>query len=86
MSEDGPFPDETVVVDTAVEAAEDVIFSRIDRGEIVDLDIHVEYEAGELSLDIYLNAPQASADVDQVADDAVLAARSAVDDLHSSNA
>ena len=72
--------DEADVVRAAVEAAEDVIFSRYRRTDIVDLDVGVRFEADELELDVYLNAPGAD-DADDVAEDAALAARAAVDDL-----
>jgi hypothetical protein len=71
-------PDDQVVVETAVEAAEDVILSRYGRSEIRDLDVAVSFEQNRLSVDIYLNAP---GDADRVADDAALAARAAVDSL-----
>ncbi len=72
-------PDDAAVVQAAVDAAEAVIFSRYDRAEIDDIDIAVAFSDGQLSIDIYLNVPDA--DADQVVDDAALAARAAVDDL-----
>lgn len=71
-------PDDRVVVETAVEAAESVVLTRYSRSEIRDLDIAVSFEEGVLSVDIYLDAP---GDADRVVDDAALAARAAVDDL-----
>ena len=71
--------DETVV-ETAVEAAESVVFSRCDRSDIEDLDVGVTFEAGVLDVDIYLNAPGVE-DEGAIAEDAALAARAAVDDL-----
>jgi len=76
---DGP-SDETVV-QTAAEAAENVVFSRLDRSAVDDIDITVTFEDGVLEVDVYLNAPDASGDADRIADDAALAARGAVDDL-----
>lgn len=67
------------IVTAAVNAAESVVFSRYSRSEIRDLDVNVSFVEGDLSVDIYLNVPEAD-DTDQVADDAALAARSAVDD------
>jgi hypothetical protein len=67
-------------VNAAVEAAESVIFSRYDRSELDDLDIAVNFEAGTLEVDVYVNAPAAE-DAGTVADEAALAARDAVDDL-----
>jgi len=71
--------DETVVA-AAVEAAEGVIFSRYGTSEIRDLDVTVRFEEGVLDVDVYLNVPDAD-DAEQVADDAALAARRAVDEL-----
>lgn len=68
------------IVTAAVDAAESVVFSRYSRAEIRDLDVTVSFEAGDLEVDVYLNVPD-DADSEQVADDAALAARSAVDDL-----
>jgi len=67
------------VVQTAAETAESVIFSRYDRSDISDLDVTVSVEDGVLEVDVYLNAD--GGDAEQVADDAALAARGAVDDL-----
>lgn len=72
--------DDTAVVHKAVEAAESVIFSRYNRSAIRDIDITVRFDAETLEVDVYLNVPGAT-DVDQVADDAALAAREAVDRL-----
>jgi hypothetical protein len=68
------------VVKTAAEAAEQVIFSRYDRSEVTDVDIAVSFEDGILEVDVYVDA-DGDADPEQVADDAALAARGAVDDL-----
>jgi len=75
----GPADDD--VVQAAAEAAESVVFSRFDRGDVDDLDVTVTFEDGILEVDVYLNAPDGRADADRVADDAALAARGAVDDL-----
>jgi len=74
-------PSDETVVQTAAEAAENVVFSRLDRSSVEDVDITVTFEDGILEVDVYLNAPDASGDADRVADDAALAARGAVDDL-----
>jgi len=82
MSADGSDePSDETVVQTAAEAAEDVVFSRLDASAVDDLDVTVSFEDGVLEVDVYLNAPDAGADADRVADDAALAARGAVDDL-----
>lgn len=67
------------IVTAAVKAAESVVFSRYSRSEIRDLDVNVSFVEGDLSVDIYLNVPEAD-DTEHVANDAALAARSAVDD------
>jgi hypothetical protein len=74
-------PADDEVVQTAAAAAEDVIFSRFDVDEVRDFDVSVTFEDGILEVDVYLDAPDGRADEDRVADDAALAARSAVDDL-----
>ena len=80
-SSDGPTPSDATVVETAAEAAESVVFSRFDDAEIEDLDVTVSFEEGILEVDVYVHAPEGTADEQQVADDAALAAQSAVDDL-----
>lgn len=77
----GDEPEKRTVVDTASDAAEDVIRSRFDRSAIEDYDVTVTFEDGILEVDVYINAPDGDASEDRVADDAALAARGAVDDL-----
>ncbi|AAV46590.1 MULTISPECIES: hypothetical protein [Haloarcula] len=74
-------PTDDEVVETASAAAEDVVFSRYDVGAVEDLDVTVTFEDGVLDVDVYVNAPDSRQDEAQVADDAALAARAAVDDL-----
>ena len=74
----GAEPTAETVVTEAAEAAEAVVFSRYKRSEVRDLDVTVTFEAGHLELDVYIDAP---GDDEQVANDAVLAARAAVDRL-----
>lgn len=74
-------PTDEEVVQTAAAAAEGVVFSRYKQSTVDDLDVTVTFEDGRLEVDIYLNAPDDEHDPEQVADDAALAARSAVDDL-----
>jgi len=70
------------VVRTAAEAAEEVVFSRFSRSDVEDLDVTVTFEDGILEVDVYLNVPDPGLkDPDRVADDAALAAQSAVDEL-----
>jgi hypothetical protein len=73
----GDDPDDAVV-EAAATAAENVIFSRYDNSELRDIDVTVTFEDGQLEVDVYLDAP---GDAEQVAEDAVLAARRAADDL-----
>ena len=74
-------PADDEVVETAAEAAKDVVFSRYDVGEIEDVDVSVSFEDGVLEVDVYVNAPESDIDETRVADDAAIAARGAVDDL-----
>lgn len=74
-------PDEREVVNVAAEAAESVVFSRYERSQVRDLDVTVTFEQGQLEVDVYIDVTDETTDPEQVAEDAVLAARSAVDDL-----
>ncbi|ELY60328.1 hypothetical protein C491_03500 [Natronococcus amylolyticus DSM 10524] len=79
MSSEEPTDEE--IVQTASDAAEGLIFSRYKQSEVRDYDVTVVFEDGVLEVDVYLNAPEDGADPEQVADDAALAAREAVDEL-----
>ncbi|RQG93356.1 DUF3194 domain-containing protein [Natrarchaeobius chitinivorans] len=80
MSQDEPTDE--AVVQTASDAAEGLIFSRYKQSDVRDCDVTVTFEEGVLEVDVYLNAPETDdLDPEQVADDAALAAREAVDDL-----
>ncbi|ELY43329.1 DUF3194 domain-containing protein [Natronorubrum sulfidifaciens] len=81
MSTDEPTADD--VVQTASDAAEGYVFSQYKQSAVRDLDVTVTFEDGVLEVDVYLNAPgsEETPDAEQVADDAALAARNAVDDL-----
>jgi len=72
-----PAVDDAEVVQTAATAAENVIFSRYSHDEVRDVDVTVTFEDHQLEIDVYLDAP---GDAEQVAQDAVLAARNAVDE------
>jgi hypothetical protein len=74
-------PSDEEVVRTAAEAAEGLVFARYRQSEVDDLDVTVTFEEGVLEVDVYLNAPEETADPEAVADEAALAARRAVDDL-----
>ncbi|WP_135533468.1 MULTISPECIES: DUF3194 domain-containing protein [Halostella] len=77
-------PTDDEVVQTAAEAAENVVLSRFKNSDIDDLDVTVTFEDEILEVDVYVHAPDGDADEDRVADDAALAARGAVDDLFDS--
>jgi len=77
-------PADEEVVETAADAAESVVFSRIEKRELDDVDVTVTFEDGRLDADVYVNAPESNVDERQVADDAALAARAAVDELFDS--
>jgi hypothetical protein len=74
-------PTDDEVVEAASDAAESVVFSRYGKSEIEDVDVTVTFEDGVLDVDVYVNAPESRLDETQVADDAALAARAAVDEL-----
>ena len=75
-------PSDETVVETAAEAAEGLVLSRLQNSSITDLDITVSFEDGVLDLDVYLNtSDDAEADADAVVEEAIDAAESAVDDL-----
>ncbi len=80
---DAPDPTDETVVQTAADAAEDVIFDTYKQSAVRDYDVTVIFEDGTLEVDVYLNAPADAADrsPEAVADAAALAARSAVDEL-----
>jgi len=74
-------PTDERVVAVAADAAEGVVFSHYARSAVTDLDVTVTFEEGVLEVDVYLNAPDADADPDAVAEEAALAAQDAVDEL-----
>jgi fructose 1,6-bisphosphatase len=74
-------PTDEAVVETAAEAAEGLVLDRLRTSDVDDLDITVTFEDGVLDVDVYLDASDADADLEQVANDAALAAQGAVDDL-----
>ncbi len=77
-------PSEQEIVEAAAEAAENVVFSHLDRSAVEDFDAVVTFENGTLEVDVYVNAPDEPESVtERVADDAALAARGAVDQLFS---
>ena len=78
---DGQSPSDDEVVDAAASAAESVVLSRIDTSTLEDVDVTVTFENGVLDVDVYVHAPDSRHDEAKVAEDAALAARSAVDDL-----
>ncbi|AKH97061.1 DUF3194 domain-containing protein [Halanaeroarchaeum sulfurireducens] len=76
-------PTDETVVETAAEAAQEFVFSRLRRSDVDDLDVTVTFEDGVLTVDVYVLAPDVDEDVETIADDAALTAQSAVDDLFS---
>jgi hypothetical protein len=74
-------PTDEEVVETAAEAAEGLVFARLKTSDVEDLDVTVTFEEGVLDVEVYVNAPDVDEDVEQVADDAALAAQAAVDEL-----
>jgi hypothetical protein len=74
-------PEDAEIVETAAEAAENVIFSRCNNSAVADFDVTVTFEDEMLEVDVYLNVDDPTVDEKRIADDAALAARSAVDDL-----
>lgn len=75
----GSEPTDEQVVQTAAEAAEGLVFSRYRRSEVDDLDVTVRFEDGILEVDVYLNVEDEGRET--VAEEAVRAAESAVDEL-----
>jgi NADPH-dependent ferric siderophore reductase len=74
-------PSDETVVQTAAEAAEEVIFERVDRDDLADYDVTVSFDAGRLDVDVYVHAPESPGSTEQLTEDAVFAARDAVDEL-----
>ncbi|WP_336345723.1 DUF3194 domain-containing protein [Halalkalicoccus ordinarius] len=74
-----PEPSDEEIVRTAAEAAEGLVFSRYAKSEVDDLDVTVSFEEGVLEVDVYLDVE--SEEAEEVAEDAVLAAEAAVDEL-----
>jgi len=74
-------PSDEAVVQTAAEAAEGYVFSRVKQSSVRDLDVTVTFEDGVLTVDVYLNAPDAGVDEDELADEAARVGQEAVDDL-----
>lgn len=81
MPTDAATPTDEEVVEAAADAAEGLVFSRLSKSDLADLDVTVTFEDGVLDVDVYVEAADESVDEQQVAEDATLAARSAVDDL-----
>ena len=74
-----PEPSDEEIVRTAAEAAEGLVFSRYAKSDVDDLDVTVSFEEGVLEVDVYLDVE--SEEAEEVAEDAVLAAEAAVDEL-----
>ena len=76
-------PSDEAVVEAASEAAEGLILDRYKQSDVTDMDVTVRFKEGTLEVDIYLNAPDDpdGPDPGVVAQEAIEAAESAVDDL-----
>ncbi len=81
MPTDEATPTDEEVVETAADAAEGLVFSRLSKSDVEDLDVTVTFEDGVLDVDVYLDAADETVDEEQVVETSVLAARDAVDDL-----
>ena len=80
-------PTDAEVVETAAAAAEGAVFDHYRKSEVIDLDVTVSFEDGQLSVDVYLNpADGTDPSPDEVVDAAVDAAEAAVDDLFAAGA
>jgi hypothetical protein len=73
--------DSATVVETASEAAHGYIFSRLAKSSVEDIDLTVSYEDEVLEVDVTILAPDADADVEEIAQDAARVAGDAVDEL-----
>ena len=81
-TDSGDGPTDGDIVEAGATAAREFVLSRFDTDEIRDLDVTVTFEDGVLEVDVYLDVPDpGSRDPGQVADDAALTARRAVDRL-----
>ena len=82
MTDDGSSdgPSDAAVVEAAAEAAEGLVRSRYAQSAVREFDVTVTFEDGRLDVDVYLDAP-AEPDPTVVANEAVEAAESAVNDL-----
>lgn len=76
-------PTEAAAAEAAADAAENVIFSRIDPDQVEDLDVTVRFRDGRLTVDIFLETGVDQTTERAVADDAAQAAGAAVDALFS---
>jgi len=74
-------PSDEEVVRTAADAAEGYVFSRVKQSDVRDIDVAVSFEDGVLTVDVYLNAPEAGVDEETLADEAARVGQEAVDDL-----
>ncbi|MDZ7849334.1 MAG: DUF3194 domain-containing protein [Halodesulfurarchaeum sp.] len=73
--------DADAVVETASEAAHGYVFSRLNKSTVDDIDLAVSFEDDVLEVEISIVAPDADADLEQIAEDAVRVAGDAADEL-----
>ena len=78
-------PDEVEVVETAAAAATGYITAEWASSDIADIDVRVDFTDGRLDVDVFLeptaDSPYDDDDAAALADDAVLVAADAVDEL-----
>jgi hypothetical protein len=68
-------------VERASEAAHGYVFSRLAKTDVDDIDVTVTFEDDVLEVDVSILAPEAEADIEQIASDAAAIAGEAVEDL-----
>ena len=73
--------DSATVVETASEAAHGYVFSRLANTTVDDIDVTVSFEEEVLEVDVSIFAPDAEADLEEIAQDAANVAGDAVDEL-----
>jgi hypothetical protein len=73
--------DPEAVVETASEAAHGYVFSRLRKSSVEDIDVAVSFEDRVLEVEVSILAPEADADLDDIAEEAVRVAGDAVDEL-----
>ena len=73
--------DPEAVVETASEAAHGYVFSRLTKSSVDDIDVAVSFEDEILEVEVSIVAPNAEANLEAIAEEAVRVAGDAVDEL-----